>query len=165
MIGRRSAFVMVAAAASLLLGSAVAQAATPAKDYIAGEDNPMCIKMFDEQGNKGKDCLRVSDTTVVAGSPVTFTGRFGFDPQPGQKWCLARSPEAYGDYQGINACSTVNKDGTLTIVAYLGKPGTAYYDLGIPACLALAPKDRPPRACGDDGGVASMPVKVTVAWS
>ena len=146
----------------LAVAVAIGLTAPPAvaADYMPG-DNPMCTKVSTDGSTWKKQCLEASDTTIRSGSTVTFTGRYPL-ATPGDEYCLARSPEAYGAFIGIAACSTINKDRTITITAMLGKRGTYFVDLGMPACLAQAPADRSPRKCGDNGGVMSTPVKMVV---
>jgi hypothetical protein len=129
--------------------------------YFAGENNPMCANVGDETGF-GWNCMTVRPTSVRAGQPVTFTATFQFPPKFTKDLCLARSTDPYGVYIGIDACSTLTKDGTITIVANLDRPGTFYYDLGDPGCLNLPPAKRPIKRCGGSGGVEGMAVKVTV---
>lgn len=150
----------VLAAVGLTVASVLALApASSAASYSPG-DNPMCGKFGDASGT-WIACLEASRTNVRAGQPVTFTSkRTNYDP--GTKICLARSKGPYDDYSGIAACTTVNKNRSATIVAYLGKRGAYWYDLGDAACLAKAPADRSPKQCGDNGGVQSTPVTVTV---
>lgn len=148
------------AAVGLVTTSVIALAPTSsARTYTPG-DNPMCVKLSNASG-AWRACLSASGTDIRAGQPVTFTSkRTSFDP--GTRICLARSGAPYGAYTGIAACTTVNKNGSATIVANLGRRGAYWYDFGDAACLAQAPADRSPTTCGDNGGTQSTPVKVRV---
>lgn len=141
-----------------LIGAAAILAApmAHAKTFELG-DNPMCIK-----GDSGiLGCLRASDTEVAAGGAVTFFARKTVYPT-GTVVCLARASEGYGTYIGIDACAPVKANGKVTIIADLGVKGTAWYDIGDEKCLARKPANRPIKKCGDNGGVQSTPVQVTV---
>ena len=150
---------IAAAAAVVVIGLTAAPVAV-AVDYVPG-DNPMCSRVSLDDESWKKQCLAASDTNVTSGSTIRFTGRYPL-ATPGVQYCLARSPQPYGDFTGIAACSTINKNGTIGIAAMLGKRGTYYVDLGLPGCLAKAPADRSPSKCGDSGGMMGTPVKVTV---
>ncbi len=146
--------------ACVVVTGVVAAPTVAAKDYMVG-DNPMCIRVGDTDGVKKRICLEASDTRVSRGEPVTFSSRLSAY-EPGTEVCLARSDEPYGAYLPLAACTTVNKNGSVSITANLGRYGTAWYDIGDAACLAKAPAKRPPRSCGDNGGVQSTPLRVTV---
>lgn len=146
----------MAAVAVITLGALLAAPAS-AKTFELG-DNPFCATSPE---GKAIACLRASDTTVAAGDPVTFRARKSVYP-PGTHVCLARSTEAYGTFLGLAACAPIKPDGTVSLTVELGAVGTSWYDIGDKKCLAKAPAQRKPKKCGDNGGVQSSPVEVSV---
>lgn len=76
-------------------------------------------------------------TVAAIGTPVVVTGRTAATwsepgkpyPGPGTTLCLFRQVGA-GRYQMLNICTTVNKDRTFRLRAYLGRVGTYTYVVG-----------------------------------
>jgi hypothetical protein len=141
----------------LALAALGAPPAMAASDYTAG-DNPMCVQ---DTSGATLACLEASRVEAVSGATITFSADPTIYP-PGRWVCLGRATKPYGTYQRVAACTRVNKDGTASIRAILRQAGAAWYDLGDDWCLSRSPATRPPKRCGDNGGVQSTPVQVTI---
>lgn len=134
--------------------------ATPvsAKTYTPG-DNPMCLTNTD---GVAMACLKADETSVTLGQIVTFISKESvFDP--GEKICAARARKGpYSAYDKINACMTAGDDGAFRLRVDLGRTGKQWIDIGSQRCLNKPPKQRSPKKCGDNGGVQSTPIRITV---
>lgn len=106
------------AAVTLLAGGVVLAPAASAVDYAP----------YQAKANR---------TVAPIGTPIVVTGRTAASwtepgkpyPGPGTKLCLFRQVDA-GRYRMLDICTTVNKDRTFRLRAYLGRVGTFTYVVG-----------------------------------
>lgn len=136
---------------SIALAAVVTAAATAV--FVVPAQAADSVKPAKSACSEGADgaryaCMKVDARSVPAGEAVTFSGKLspsavknlGNWTKGDNTVCLTRyktKPESDGGWPSQTldgVCTTVNKNGTFTIQANLGRPGTFYYGLTMGPC-------------------------------